>query len=145
MTPSRETIMEALLERLKQIAGNGKPVNGVYRRVRSWADSAPKPCVYIGEHSDEYSRQSENLPKASMSILLFVYTQTGDMAAIPSKQQNEILDAIDDALKPDNPSENKCTLGGLVSHCYIDGTVVKVPGDLDGEGIAVVPINILVP
>lgn len=37
----------------------------------------------------------------------------------------------------------KQTLGGLVPHCWIDGKVMKDPGDLDGDGIAVIPLKIL--
>ena len=35
------------------------------------------------------------------------------------------------------------TLGGLVSHCRVDGAVLKDPGDLDGDGLLWVPLKIL--
>jgi hypothetical protein len=35
------------------------------------------------------------------------------------------------------------TLGGLVSHCWIDGKIMKDSGDIDGDGIAVIPVKIL--
>jgi hypothetical protein len=53
------------------------------------------------------------------------------------------LDVIDAALAP-NPVTRKQTLGGLVSHVWIDGKVMKGPGDLDGDGVAVIPVKILV-
>jgi hypothetical protein len=36
-------------------------------------------------------------------------------------------------------------LGGLVTHCWIEGRIEIHPGDLDGQAIAVVPIRMLVP
>jgi hypothetical protein len=35
------------------------------------------------------------------------------------------------------------TLDGLVFHCFIDGKILKGPGDIDGDGIAVMPMKIL--
>jgi hypothetical protein len=32
---------------------------------------------------------------------------------------------------------------GLVSHVWIDGKIMKDPGDIDGDGIAVIPVKIL--
>ena len=53
---------------------------------------------------------------------------------------NSVLDAIDAALAPSG--EARQTLGGLVSHCRVDGTVMRDPGDLDGDGMVIVPISI---
>lgn len=58
---------------------------------------------------------------------------------------NTILDAIDAALQPDDPINNVLTLGGLVSHVWIEGDVFADTGDLDGQGMFIVPIKILVP
>ncbi len=43
--------------------------------------------------------------------------------------------------KDDQPSDPpvRKTLGGLVSNCYIGGKIMKDRGDLDGDGIAVIP------
>jgi len=38
---------------------------------------------------------------------------------------------------------NRQTLGGMVSHCRIDGQVMKDPGDLDGDALLWVPLKIL--
>jgi len=49
------------------------------------------------------------------------------------------------SLKPSPATLGRQTLGGLVSNCYIDGKIMKDPGDLDGDGIAVIPVKILAP
>ena len=40
---------------------------------------------------------------------------------------------------------NKFTLGGRVDRCWIDGIITKIDGAIDGQGMIVVPISILVP
>ena len=57
---------------------------------------------------------------------------------------NNLIDAVEDALDPAPLYQNQ-TLGGIVSHCWFEGDVMKEPGDLDGDGIAIIPIKILVP
>jgi hypothetical protein len=45
-------------------------------------------------------------------------------------------------------SEGALTLGGLVSHCWIDGEGIIVTGELDtagGQGMATLPVQIMLP
>jgi hypothetical protein len=60
----------------------------------------------------------------------------------PISLLNPLIDAVDAALKR-SPISNGQTLGGLVSHCYIDGKTMKDDGDFDGNGTAVIPVKIL--
>jgi hypothetical protein len=53
------------------------------------------------------------------------------------------MDALDAALMASPVANNRQTLGGLVSHCRVDGAVLKDPGDLDGDGLLWVPLKIL--
>jgi hypothetical protein len=55
---------------------------------------------------------------------------------------NPFIDAVDAALRT-RLINNWQTFGGLVSHVWIDGKVMKDPGDLDGDGIEVIPVKIL--
>ena len=57
---------------------------------------------------------------------------------------NALLKAIDDAMKPDDPS-GRFTLGGLVQHCWIEGEVNVDPCIYTAQGAAIIPIRILVP
>lgn len=152
MIGRREAVMEALKTKFSSMIDTstdpipaGK-VREVTRRLRTFAETANKPSLQIAEASEDSSPQSENLSKLTMKPLLFLYIDTGlDPNAIPATQLNNLLDAIDVCLAPDNAMTNKCTLGGLVSHCYVLGEIPKAPGDLDGEGIAVIPLDILLP
>ena len=51
------------------------------------------------------------------------------------------------ALAPTGPDAalGRLTLGGTAYRCGIDGKPLKDPGDLDGDGLLVVPITIVLP
>ena len=66
------------------------------------------------------------------------------MGAVATRVSARPLDALEEALAPP-PGFDRQTLGGLVHYCRIEGRVVKDPGDLDGQGLALVPIKILAP
>jgi hypothetical protein len=56
-----------------------------------------------------------------------------------------LAESIETALLPD--SEGALTLGGLVSHCWIDGESHWVVGDIDpgGQGMLTMPVQIMLP
>ena len=100
----------------------------------------------IDELSETCNQGEESSPeKTTFNIELWVMINNGqDPNEEPISALNTLLDQIDAALAPD-PYQNTLTLGGLVSHCWIDGTVDKQAGDIGGIGIARIPIKILVP
>ncbi len=153
MMTSREAIMEALCARLAD-AQFAAPINGVNswalfsRRVKLWSDvaSADQPALFVAEHGENVAFGGDGLPgKTTLNVNLFVYIASGkDPEATPARDLNLALDALFACLAPD-PIEDRQTLGGLVAHCRIEGRIVKDPGDLDGQGLALVPIKILAP
>jgi len=56
-----------------------------------------------------------------------------------------LMDAIEAALVIDDRSNDACTLGGIVSHCFIDGAVEIFEGNLGDQLVAIVPITVVVP
>lgn len=85
---------------------------------------------------------AENQPvKQTMMVDVFVYTNAEGVTA-PSIDINNILDGLDQALRP-GPTERVQTLGGLVSHCRQEGQIFKDPGDLDNDGLIIYPIHIM--
>jgi hypothetical protein len=150
---ARETIIEALCAQLAQ-ARFAAPINDndtwatLSRRLKLWSDvaSADQPALFVAEHGENIAFASENLPgKTTLNIDLFVYISAGrDRDCIPARDLNIALDALTAALAPP-PGFDRQTLGGLVHHCRIEGRIVKDPGDLDGQGLALVPIKILAP
>lgn len=141
---NREAIVSALFT--KASASAGFVTKG--RRFKLWTEvpASAKPALFLMERGEDYVRDSEAVPaKVTLNVDLFIYTSVGkDPNTIPGQQLNQLLDAIDAALAPE-PVTGKQTLGGLVSHCWIEGNVMKDTGDMDGDGLAVIPVKILVP
>ncbi|MBN8905851.1 MAG: hypothetical protein J0H19_18700 [Rhodospirillales bacterium] len=141
---NREPIMEALKAKLSM-----PEFKTVSRRLRMFGDvpHAEMPALFIIEPSEAYA-QTERLPsKTTFDVELWVYICDGvDQNTVPVTVLNGLLDKIDDALSPDPPPHPRVqTLGGLVSHCWIEGQIEKTPGDLDGIGLARIPLKILIP
>lgn len=145
MNVDREAVMEAL----KALIVATESFVTVSRRVKLWTDvpTAEQPACFIAEHGEGRAHQSENLPKDTIDCDLFIYTSAPNSDDVPASILNAALAAIDAALAPAGADlmRNRQTLGNLVSHCFIDGQVFKDPGDLDGQGLAVIPIKILCP
>lgn len=142
----REPIMRALKDRL-QIP----EFNTVTRRVRGTGDfnSSDYPVLMIDELSETCIQGFDSSPEmTTFNIEMWVIINNGqDPNDEPISALNDLLDKIDAALATDLPHPYKqvCTLGGLVQHCWIDGTIDKQAGDINGIGIARIPIKILVP
>ena len=58
---------------------------------------------------------------------------------------NTLLQVIDAALVPDDAVQAVFTIGGLVSHCWIEGDTDQDPGIFSSQAAAILPIHILVP
>ena len=138
---SRESIMQALFA---LVSGSASFVTAS-RRLQLWSSlsASQKPAIFQYERDDEYKGADRHLPPTvTMNVDLYIYTcPSMDSGITPISVLNPLIDAVDAALKP-GPNGRQ-TLGGLVSHCWIDGKVMKDPGDLDGDGIAVIPVKIL--
>jgi hypothetical protein len=149
MNVAREAVMSALVS-LLETAVFATPVNGqtgfvvISRRLKLWTDvpKSQRPALFITEHREQQSYQSETLPaKTTLNVDIFVYIDASDRNTVPAIALNTLMDALETALKPASGATQ--TLGGLVSHCRIDGQVLKDPGDLDGDGLLWAPLKIL--
>jgi hypothetical protein len=155
---SRETIYAALFALVSQGEGMAGTISWgaretlayTSRRVRLWTDIPAQPALCQAEH-DETVVQQTRLPfrrKFGASWLIY-HADGADPNATPASSNNAILDAIEALFTPQPPdpgwNDNRLTLGGLVHHCWIDGRILKDPGDLDSQALIVVPISILAP
>ena len=148
---TREAIFSALFALSENVTWSNGPFKTRSRRVKLFSD-VPKeqqPALYQAEH-DELSSQTSKMPyKNIYSASWIIYQATGfSPSAIPAVENNLILDAVYAAIAPlptDPGYPQRNTLGGLVYHCYIDGSVFKDPGDIDNQGMLVIPIKLLVP
>ena len=151
MTATREQAMVALFNTLKSatMADNVTPAFKLAsRRIKLWGDvpAQQQPALFLIEtHETRMQQPPQGMPsKLLMKASAVVYTSTPD-TGIPSTAMNLALDSIERALKPDDLSRNVFTLGGIVYRCWVEGNIIKTPGDLDGQGMAIVPILMLLP
>jgi hypothetical protein len=76
-------------------------------------------------------------------VRLFIYTWSKG-ADIPASLLNPLIDYVDVTLRGSNQSGRQ-TLGGIVDHVWRDGATLFVGGDLEGDGLAAIPIRVRIP
>jgi hypothetical protein len=133
----REDVFRALETILEAVPG----IRTFGRRLVPWADVPPsdQPALYMLCANQTVTVDGRGMPpKRSLPVTLYLYNQNDCPA-----QQNDLLDAIEAALEP--RGEETLTLGGLVSHCRIEGEIETDEGLLDSQAVAIIPISILVP
>lgn len=124
----------------------------ISRRVKHFSDvpSDAQPACFQAEHTSA-EEQRTGLPyKTTLEANWIIYQSVGrDRTAIPTIENNLIIGGVRRALapRPNDPGflDKRNTLGGLVHHCFISGRIFRDPGDLDDQGMIVVPIKLLVP
>jgi hypothetical protein len=141
----RETAVQALLNKL---TGLGVFTNIGRRNTSPETIASPgNPALLLLTHHENYVRaEYAQPPKRTLTVLACVYIDTGtDENAVPDTVLNTLQDAIDGALVADDRSTGRCTLGGAVFSAHIKGEVIRAPGDKTGKGLAVIPIDLILP
>lgn len=164
---NRETVYEAVFAKFSGLSwtplvtGTPGSFATVSRQLVHWSDLPAEqfPALYQVQVR-ETPVQKRGLPtRWQLSLALYLYVRTNaqlqgsaggedaasDAAAtFPSRLLNPILDALTAALLPDNQPEGTCTLGGLVSHCWLSDSIETSEGLLGDVEFAIAPIEILV-
>lgn len=144
---ARETIYAALFT---LVSGSANFVTAS-RKLVHWSDLGPEehPAIFQRQVDEVRVEQRGVPPKIKLSVDLYIYvhslSQQLDPMVTPSQLLNPLLDAIDAALAIDDRSNNVNTLGGLVSHCWIEGKTENFEGMIGDQAVAIIPISILVP
>jgi hypothetical protein len=145
---ARETIYAALFDLLTGING----IKKFSRRLLHWSEtnSADQPALFLVQGHQAPQQTGRGIPpKWILRAELYLYVNAGsDPNVIPAQQLNKLLDKIEAALRPstgNDQMQNTQTLGGLVSHCWLDGEIEVFDGALGEQSVAIIPISILVP
>lgn len=138
----REPILVALFNLL--IGPAGFRTTG--RRVKPLTSVSEYPALFLRHTGDNFAPRATRMPPiVTINCEAWIYSTAGaDPSVAPDTALNHLLDAVETALRP-GPAFDAQTLGGLVTHCWIEGQIDIHPGDLDGVAIAIVPISILCP
>ena len=116
------------------------------RRLKKWQDVTSQPALFLRDAPEEVEYPNIILQRLTMKAEIWIYSNAGqDSSIAPSTGLNNLLDAVQLALSPDDVMTQRFTLGGLVEWCRISGKIEKEPGDLDGQAIAVADVEITVP
>ena len=83
-------------------------------------------------------------------LIVYVFDESpaediGQEKLLAETTLNNLLKAIDAALEPDNLATGKFTIGGLATHCWIEGNADLDPAIFGPQAAAILPIHILVP
>lgn len=143
---TRETVTQALFT-LLQKAMTFKTSS---RRLQITEDvsSVDKPAMFLVCHKETHVKGKSMAPAIrTLEYVAWFFIDTGlDPNVLPDTELNALIDSIDPStggvLAPAGGTLQQ-TLGGLVTNCYIDGEIIRVPGDVDGNGLAVVPIKVV--
>ncbi len=143
---SREAAFSALFETLSNAYAWGI----ASRRLKLWSDvpAAMRPALFQLEAGPEsYAWTSLAAPKRTLEAKLFLYFDSRDPLTPGASAINAALDAIDAALAPQGGDlvAGRQTLGGAVYDCKIAGVPVRDTGDMDGDGLAVVSVRLVLP
>ena len=151
--PTRENVLNALVALLDGVTF-ASPVNNratwaapVARRVREFERVPPdqQPAAFLYELEERDSQRHLGAPLRQLMPRLLVYASCKDQESIGGSYLNIILEGVEAALRPNNLGRGTLTLGGIAYWVRIDGTVLKIPGDMDGQAVMLVPITITMP
>ena len=142
----RENIYAALFA----LASTATGFNYKSRIYKTWDDISPvdQPSLLQLQRSEK-SIPSTNLGTTwELRVDLVIYAHTkGDTTTPASTVLNPIIDAVVNKIQPNQNhyAVIEETLGGLVHRCRVDGSIEIFEGNQGGQGVAVIPIVMVVP
>ena len=140
-----EAIYQALFNRLSGIEG----IKATSRRLKHFNHVAPddRPALFVTQGNQTEAPVKGLDAKVELEAEVYVYIHESDPSIPPSVQLNTMIDRFRAKLAPDHPDICEYqTLGGLVEHCWIEGTIEVYEAAENmhyDQGIAIIPIRIL--
>lgn len=151
---SREDIYLALYNLVKAaqftnpILGNSTWVGTAQKFVDSPPGSLQPFLAQFEGYPEKYEYRGMRLPQVrhlGARLWCWARVDSGDTRQRGAQYLNWMLEGIEEALKPDNIAVGKLTLGGMVEWCRIEGTILRVTGDVDQQALIIIPVLILWP
>lgn len=143
--PSREAVMAALFASFQAAPSLSGVIEMWGRRVIPWHKVQVQPALFLVGTNDENQWQGQNRV-LTMGAKVWLYSRVGqDPTAASDTGVHDLLDALDAAMLPDDPMQQRYTIGGTVFWCRQNGHVETYTGDLDGQSLSIAHIDIIVP
>jgi len=140
MNHSRETIYAALFALVSGAADF--VTTGRKAQIMTQMQPSQLPALYQEQVSEETQQVNGIPPKYTLRVDIIIYALNPDATQPSTPQLNALIDALEATLAP-SPVTQRQTLGGLVSHCFINGKTQIFEGDLANRVAAVIPIEIV--
>jgi hypothetical protein len=153
MALQRETIHAALAARLSGIAGVVSVRRSYVEAETLDASEQPAICLSCEKETPAQERGRPTVWRMEFAACVYVKDADGESGGA---RLNEILTAIESALERANgelpgpganfldfQNQRHTSLGGLVSHCWISGEVLRGTGKLSDQIVAIVPIEVV--
>lgn len=133
----------------------------ISRKFQPWdqIDDPARPALFLTGGIEDQKPEVTGQP--GMTTLLYtayIYLNTQSFIGAepdpPISYLNRTMDEVEAVLAPDAVTDlqslgkfNSADPGSppLVHHCWIEGRVIKIAGDIDGNGVIVIPMSVLVP
>ena len=143
---SREAIYSALFALAQSMTwGGGKVFINPSRRVRTFSEIKEWPTMSQAEHTENIVPVTNMPSHTTLGAVWLLYHNAGkDKSVTPATESNTILDAVAALFPTDDSMGALQTLGGLVHRVAISGRILKEHGDLEGQALLIVPLQIFV-
>lgn len=144
MLSPREDILNAMFALLQ--AASPEPFVTTSRKFIPWNKVAKeqRPALIMISKGEESNFEAIGTPTIDIiNVVVIVYAWARD-ADVPVSILNPYLDAFDKAIAP-NVLTGRQDLGGIALGVWKEGRTLIIPGDLDGDAQAYIPIKIAVP
>ena len=143
MTSKAEIAYTALVALLAATPG----ITTVSRRLTDSSNISLSqyPALFINQTGETITptKGFEGLnSKQMLHCDLYLNVNTSTQEAVCSTQLNELVAAIRAAIAPTPPSPYQ-DLSQTVSHCWISGKIEIIEGVQNGQGLAIIPMDIL--
>lgn len=128
--------------------GEGETLLYTSRRVRMFNNFPVKPALCQLEPTETVTKQVGVPGRHTLGAEWWVFYETSDPDAVPTIKANDIIDALKAIIAPPPyVTTNRQDLGvpDLVYDCRVEGTILKIAGDIEGEALLCLPITIVLP
>lgn len=130
----------ALLEHMKCDDG----IKMASRRLRTLPEvsAAEMPALFMSVDRQTVAAKVGVPPKRRLSAMVYLYVANPNPAVTAASKLNDLLDLLERTV---TPNDNLQTLGDLVEHTWIEGTIAVWEGPKGERAAAGVPIIMLLP
>jgi hypothetical protein len=147
---NRNTVFTALFNYMQLIAPpTGQQWKSFSQFLRHWneVNTQDQPAMFLHRGPQTASQTSAfGVTKWRWTATIWIYYRTDSYRTnnhYPDEVTDPLIDSIEQLFQTD-PLTGRLTLGGLVHHCYIDGTIFADSGMTDDpQAVILIPITIL--